>query len=301
MRSLLRPDIIKNPFIMVGFGSILVLVLALVFSGVMKMSFDSQKFGSADYGITYCRLEGEYLRMDLFYPSSGGPWPVLLFVHGGGWTEGDKAGVWTDPVNAGYLVVSINYRMAPDYLFPAMIQDVKCAIRYLKAHAKTYNLDPQRIALIGHSAGAHLVALAGLADERAGWDVGPFQEQSSRVQAVIPISGPYDLDVRFSPDIEMLIQNAFGSDQRSIASPVKYADPKDPPFLIIHGDEDSVVPVEQATLLQEALLKEGVPVELVVVKNAGHGLEPITGEIFPSSSQIFQQAILFLTQSLALP
>ncbi len=265
------------------------------------MSFDSQKFGSVDYGITYCHLDGEYLRMDLFYPSSGGPWPVLLFVHGGGWTEGDKAGVWTDPVNAGYLVVSINYRMAPDYLFPAMIQDVKCAIRYLKAHAKTYNLDPQRIALIGHSAGAHLVALAGLADERAGWDVGPYQEQSSRVQAVIPISGPYDLDVRFSPDVEMLIQNAFGSDQRSIASPVKYADPKDPPFFIIHGDEDSVVPVEQATLLQEALLKECVPVELVVVKNAGHGLEPITGEIFPSSSQIFQQAILFLTQSLALP
>jgi len=286
---------------MVGFGSILVLVFALVFSGVMKMSFDSQKFGSADYGIIYCRLEGEYLRMDLFYPSSGGPWPVLLFVHGGGWTEGDKAGVWTDPVNAGYLVVSINYRMAPDYLFPAMIQDVKCAIRYLKAHAKTYNLDPQRIALIGHSAGAHLVALAGLADERAGWDVGPYQEQSSRVQAVIPISGPYDLDVRFSPDVEMLIQNAFGSDQRSIASPVKYADPNDPPFFIIHGDQDSVVPVQQATLLQEALLKEGVPVELVVVKNAGHGLEPITGEIFPSSSQIFQQAILFLTQSLALP
>jgi len=287
----------------VGFVLILVLtlVLVLVFSGVIKMSFNSHKFGSADYEITYCNLEGEGLRMDLFYPSSGGPWPVLLYVHGGGWTEGDKAGVWTDPVNAGYLVVSINYRMAPDNLFPAMIQDVKCAIRYLKAHAKTYNLDPQRIALIGHSAGAHLVALAGLADERAGWDVGPYLEQSSRVRAVIPISGPYDLDAMFSPDVEMLIQNAFEPDQRSIASPVKYADPDDPPFFIIHGDEDSIVPVEQATLLTEVLHSEGVPVELVVVKNAGHGLEPITGKISPSGPQIFQQAVIFLNQSLALP
>ncbi|HMN60777.1 MAG TPA: alpha/beta hydrolase, partial [Anaerolinea sp.] len=88
-------------------------------------------------------------------------------------TEGDNDPLPVVPTTAGFLVVSINYRMYPAYRFPAMIEDVKCAIRYLRAHAAQFNLDPERIALIGHSAGGHLAALAGLAGEEAGWDRGP--------------------------------------------------------------------------------------------------------------------------------
>ena len=162
-------------------------------------TFDTAKYGTIDRDVTYCTQDGLAQAMDIYYPPSGGPWSGLIFVHGGGWAEGDKAPLPVNPAGAGYLVASINYRMYPAYRFPAMIEDVKCAIRYLRAHAAAYNLDPDRIALIGHSAGGHLAALAGLAGESAGWDTGPYLEQSSRVQAVVVMSGPTDLTREF-PD-----------------------------------------------------------------------------------------------------
>ena len=221
------------------------------------MTFDVAKLGTIEQDVTYCTVESHDLKMDVYYPASGGPWPGVIFVHGGGWTEGDKAPLPMVPTAYGYLVVSINYRMYPAYRFPAMIEDVKCAIRFLRAHADDYNLDPERIALIGHSAGGHLAALAGLVDESAGWDVGPYLEQSSRVQAVVDLSGPADLTGRFPDMAEELKVSVFGAAQWVSASPVTYARPDAPPFLIVHGEEDGVVPVEQAHRLHDALFEAG--------------------------------------------
>ena len=278
----------KRPALILASGIIILLVLTLIlkFSGIIIPSFDGSKFGTADYDVTYCRMDGLDLVMDLYYPDLGGPWPALVFVHGGGWMEGDKAGVDSSPAASGVLVVSINYRMVPDYQFPAMIEDLKCAIRFLHADARLYNMDPGHIALIGHSAGAHLTALAGLADKNTGWDVGQVLGRSSRVQAVADISGPSDLTRTFPDSVNELLQGVFGPQQLISGSPVTFASPGDPPVLIIHGDADPVVPIEQAYLLRDALSNAGVPVELLIVQNGGHGLEPVGDAITPTGSLI---------------
>ncbi len=137
-------------------------------------NFDPTKYGSIDLNIPYCTIDGHDQLMDVYYPPTGGPWPGLIFVHGGAWSEGDKQPLAFIPTDAGYLVVSINYRLYPAHRFPAMIEDVKTSIRFLRAHAESFNLDTQRIALVGHSAGGHLVALTGLVGSNAGWDQGAY-------------------------------------------------------------------------------------------------------------------------------
>ena len=259
-------------------------------------TFGTAKYGTLDRDVTYCTIDGRDLTMDVYYPGSGGPWPCLLWVHGGAWSEGDKAPVPVNLVGAGYLVASINYRMFPAYRFPAMIEDVKCAIRYMRAHAAAYNLNPDRIALAGHSAGGHLVALAGLADEGAGWDVGPYLDQSSRVQAVIDLSGPTDLTQRFPDDVEDLKDAVFGRASLASGSPVTYVHRGGPPFMIVHGEADEIVPVEQARLFHAALAAAGVPVEKVILENAGHGFEPVGGTVSPPLEHAFEAMLVFLSK-----
>ncbi len=263
------------------------------------MAFDATKLGTIEQDVVYCTLEGHKLTLDIYYPASGGPWPGVVFVHGGAWMEGDKAPLPVVPTASGYLVVSINYRMYPAYRFPAMIEDVKCAIRFLRTHAADYNLDPERIAVVGHSAGGHLAALAGLADERAGWDGGPYGEHSSRVQAVVAMSGPTDLTRRFVEAVEELKANVFGAEQWVSASPVTYARSDAPPFLIIHGDKDAIVPVEQAHRLHDALRQAGASSELMILQHAGHGFEPVDGTPTPAVEEALARMLAFLARALA--
>lgn len=259
--------------------------------------FDAKKYGTTAQDVIYCENDGQERKMDVYYPSSGGPWPCMIFIHGGGWSEGDKAPLPVVPTAAGILVVSINYRMYPAYRFPAMIEDVQCAIRYLRAHAAENNLDPERIALVGHSAGAHLAALAGLAEDSAGWGTGPYGEQSSKVQAVVSLSGPTDLSGSFTVWVTDLIENVFGARHRVSASPVTYVRQSAPPFLIIHGDADDVIPVEQARVLHNALTGAGAQSQLVILENAGHGFEPVNGPVTPSIEQTFGLILAFLMKS----
>jgi acetyl esterase/lipase len=261
---------------------------------VENIIFDAAKRGTVDRDVIYAVMAGRELAMDVYYPQTRGPWPGLIFIHGGGWSEGDKAPLPVVP--PGYLVASINYRLYPDHRFPAMIEDVKCAIRFLRAHAAACNLDPTRIALIGHSAGGHLAALAGLNGPDAGWDVGLYLEQSSQVQAVIEMSGPTDLKCTFPDWVEELKIDVFGADGLAAGSPVTYARRDAPPFLIVHGDADAVVPVEQAHLLHRTLLQAGAFSELIVVQNAGHGFEPVTGPISPLMDQVFNIMLAFLSR-----
>lgn len=259
-------------------------------------SFDPARLGGVESDVTYCEVEGVELKMDLHFPDEDdGPWPVTVYVHGGAWSGGDKtggAGFYdvTELVARGYLVVCLNYRLAPEYKFPAQIEDVKCAIRHLRAHAADYNLDPERIGAWGGSAGGHLVSLLGLTDPSAGFDSsGEYPDQSSRVKAVVDLFGPANLCRDFA--IQQVLNPVFGATSRrdSIlihASPITHASPDDPPFLIFHGEADEVVPLGQSQTLYESLIAVGVPATLVIVENAGHGFRPIGGEINPSRPEI---------------
>jgi acetyl esterase/lipase len=206
---------------------------------------------------------------------------------------GDKASVDTSMTAAGYLVVSINYRLYPEAFFPAMIQDVKCAIRSLRAHAADFNLDPDRIGLTGHSAGGHLAALAGLADESAGFDVGEYLDQSSRVQAVLVSAGPVDLGRSYPDYLTATIRDVFGQEQFASGSPVAYITPDDPPFFIMHGDWDDVVPLEQSQILYEQLVLAGIPAQLLIVHNGDHGYSPAGGALSPGWDEIYRMTTDF--------
>lgn len=260
--------------------------------------FDSSKLGTVEKDITYCTMNGVALKMDVYYPSeNNGRFAVTMYVHGGGWSKGDKtegAGALEVPAlqKAGFLVVSVNYRLAPQYPFPAMIEDVKCAVRSLRAHADEYNLDPNRIGVWGGSAGGHLVSLLGTTDKSAGFDVGEYLEYSSRVQAVVDMFGPADLTVDFAGNP---VDNPaiFGGFDPALASAVTYVTPDDPPFLLLHGEKDSLVPIEQSQILLAALQAAGVPAELVLVKNANHSFKPDGGQISPSRREIAQLVVNF--------
>lgn len=260
--------------------------------------------------LTYCTTtDGVKLTMDLYQPKKvDGPAPAVLYVHGGGWTGGDKsdgAGLLfkEELVRRGYMMAAINYRLAPKFAFPAQIEDVKCAVRYLRANAAKYNIDPKRIGAIGGSAGGHLVSLLGTSDQSAGWDVGENSDQSSRVQAVVDMFGPSDLKAMLagsSRPYALMIFNASGPDDPLLQkySPVTYITPDDPPFLILHGDRDEVVPLEQSQILYNKLKAADVPVEIVVVKNAGHGFIPVGGDIQPSMLELVQMVVDFFDKYL---
>lgn len=254
--------------------------------------FDAKKRGTIEKDVTYASIAGTDLKMDVYYPKSRGPWRGLIFIHGGAWSEGDKAPLTVVP--PGFLVTSINYRLYPYAHFPAMIEDVKCAIRYLRAHAVEYNLDPKRIALIGHSAGGHLAALAGLTWDSSLWVSGPYLDHSSQVKAVVELSGPTDLSKDFSEDVTNLIVDVFGKNQLQSSSPVTYARNDSPSFLIVHGDADDVVPVEQATFLHDALIKAGGRSKRIILKNVNHALEPVNGKPGQSFNLTMSRILLFL-------
>jgi len=259
--------------------------------------------------VTYCTLDGVELKMDIYRPQrSAAPTPALLYVHGGGWTGGDKRsgeGIRDIPklLARGYLVAAVNYRLAPRYKFPAMIEDVKCAVRFLRANAEQFSINPEKIGAWGGSAGGHLVALLGTADATAGWDVGQYLEQSSRVQAVVDMYGPTDLTVLFEGANPRLMEQVFGTSDRNSetlqkASPVNWVSSDDPPFLILHGERDPLVPISQSQIFYEKLRAAGVPATFVIVKNAGHGFAPLGGPISPSRQELTKMIGDFFDQYL---
>jgi acetyl esterase/lipase len=257
-----------------------------------------QRYGETLTNVAYCKTDDASQKMDIYFPDSGGPWPVLVYVHGGSWMRGDKseALMFAGGMTAqGYLVASINYRLYPPARFPAMIEDVKCAVRSLRAHASEYNVDPDRIGAMGVSAGGHLVSLLGTSDQSAGWDVGEYLDQSSRVQAVIAMAPVTDLTKNFpNADIEAMRHVGFGEDNIVQASPLTHVTSDDPPFLLIHGDHDELVPYEQSQLMYDRLVQMNVPAQLVIVKNATHSFTAPEGTLTPSPIEINQIILDFL-------
>ncbi len=209
-------------------------------------------------------------KLDLYIPGGKGPFPIIVHVHGGGWRTGDKAdprallGI-TALIHAGYAVASINYRLSSEAKFPAQIQDVKAAVRWLRANAKAYQLDADKIGAVGESAGGHLVALLGTSSEipeLEGLELGN-EGFSSRVQAVVDLFGPIDFlpNGELSGDeINKLETKLLGQplykrpDLVRKANPITYISSDDPPFLIMHGTHDRLVPPQQSKEFYDALV-----------------------------------------------
>jgi acetyl esterase/lipase len=226
-------------------------------------------------------------RLDLYLPALGADAPLIVWIHGGAFRMGSKEDrVPLEMLERGYAIASLNYRLSQHARFPAQIEDCKAALRWLRANAATYNLDPERFASWGESAGGHLAAMLGAAGDERSLEVGAHLEHSSRVQAVLDFFGPTDFlqmdahrlpegqvhDVADSPESELLggpIQERPAAVAR--ANPVSYVTAHAPPFLIVHGDRDPLVPYHQSTLLAAALEAAGVPVTLYTVVGAGHG------------------------------
>ncbi len=258
--------------------------------------FDLAVVGKIDRDVTFCTAEGVALKMDLYHPllTSSGLAPVVVNVHGGSWMGGDKARSETladipELVNRGYLVAAVNYRLAPKYKFPAQIEDVKCAVRYLRANAATYHLDPNRIGALGCSAGGHLVAMLGLTDGRAEFEgKGDYLTQSSRVQAVVAMSAPADFSLAsYNRTHAQIFANVFGATSSTDPiltrdSPVTYVSKNAPPFFIVGGDKDQTVPPQQSQVLYSRLIDVGASASLQIVKNAHHCLPDPTQTMEPS-------------------
>ncbi|HJS19385.1 MAG TPA: alpha/beta hydrolase [Anaerolineales bacterium] len=271
----------------------------------MNTTIPFEHYGEMLTNVAYCSADPAQT-MDIYFPASGGPWPAVVYVHGGGWMHGDKseAAMFAMGMSSlGYLVVSINYRLSPAATFPAMIEDVKCAIRALRAQAADYNLDPNRIAAMGASAGGHLVSLLGTTEAGSGWDVGEHLDQSSRVQAVISLAGLMDMSQPFpnaeGNDIETMNRIGFNESNKMEASPITHVTADDPPFLLIHGERDELVPYEQSQLMYERLVQANVPAQLVIVSNASHSFDSPDGNITPTLGEINQIILKFLVKYLA--
>jgi acetyl esterase/lipase len=239
--------------------------------------------------LAYVKGGHERQKLDLYVPEKAdGPLPVIVWVHPGAWMFGGKEECPAIPfLGKGYAVASINHRYSRQAPFPAQIEDCKAAIRWLRANAKTYNLDTERFGVWGASSGGHLSALLGTsADvkdlEGTQGETGP----SSRVQAVVDWFGPTDVakmggmhDNTDSPESRLLggpVQENKGKAER--ANPIAYVSKDDPPFLIMHGDRDNMVPFNQNELLYEALKKAGVDATFHPVKGAGHGTREFGSE-----------------------
>lgn len=249
-------------------------------------TFDASVLGSVERNVVYCTAEDETeLLMDVYYPAEyANAWPVMLFVHGGGWSSGSKNEFpLSGFTELGILGVSINYRLSPEVTFPAHIEDVKCAVRHLRANAAVYNLDPDRILAVGGSAGGHLVSLLGTTGDSGEFNTGPYLEFSSRVKAVVAISAPTDLGNWICDDpqkVEAYYLYVFDSTAKcnqpdekiTAASPVTYVSAEDVPFLLLAGTADDVVPYHQSEILHQALQEAGVSSQLVLVEGGDHGL-----------------------------
>ena len=259
------------------------------------------------------------LTLDLFLPPSGGaPHPIVVFLHGGGWmldSQGDEGVAGEDSMVAlarrGYVVVRPGYRLSAEARYPAQLMDTKDAIRWIKTYAATYNADPTRVAIWGSSAGGALAALVGTTCHQPQFDSKPAPRRGGGfgppaldpntngcVQAVVDWYGPVDLlaigsehtagvpphNYATAPEVAYLGCAVPQCPAGVVAatSAITYIDKSDPPFLIMHGTADKVVPVQQSQLLYKSLQAKGVPAQLILVPNANH--------IFMGIPQATQQA-----------
>ena len=256
----------------------------------------------------YREVDGIRLKGDFYLPESGdGAYPVVVLIHGGAWKSGDKSGMApyaAKLLERGYACFSINYRLIPEGRFPKDVNDCKAAIQWLERWSHRLNINPNRIAAWGGSAGGHLAAFIGATDDDDGFNATEYTT-SGRVEAVVPLYGVFDF-TGFDTDRGGLRGNAYFrpveggiADHLKRISPATYVTPDDPPVFLIHGVEDSLVPVEQSKGYYKLLQENGIRSELLLVEGAGHGLKPVRGtKMSPTWDEAIVAAIDFLDEVL---
>jgi acetyl esterase/lipase len=245
------------------------------------------------------------LRLDLYRPAGAdAPLPAVIFIHGGGWCGGEKADYREMAARVaahGYLCASINYRLSHQAPFPAAVEDCKCAVRWLRAHAAECGADAECIGALGASAGAHLAAMVALTPGRFEGE-GGWPDRSSAVQCAACYCGPFDLTADSTPILVQVVGQfvvASGSEDlaavRRQASPIHHVAPGAPPFLLVHGDRDEAVPIEQSEQFCARLGAAGVAVEFIRVRNGGHGHDPAAApNAQPDSAAVLTRLLGFL-------
>ncbi|MEE2826940.1 MAG: alpha/beta hydrolase [Planctomycetota bacterium] len=231
--------------------------------------------------IEYTRGEDYRLTLDVYEPEGEGPFPAVLAIHGGAWRSGSKITMLRHAwklASAGYVVVAINYRHAPEHKFPAQIHDCKQAVRWMRKHASQYSIDPDRIAAFGYSAGGHLAALLGTTSAEGQLE-GPGEttgngQLSARVQAVI--AGGAVCDFSWIDPESTLLKYWIGATRETdpaaylAASPIHYISKEAPPFFFYHGKKDAIVPFSSAERMHRKLTEQGTPSKFIPVAGKGH-------------------------------
>lgn len=245
--------------------------------------------------VTYGKGGSSELKLDIARPAGDGPFPAIVFIHGGGWYQGSREryrDMIREAAERGYVAATISYRLmkfdqekkettTAEPRFPTQIHDAKAAVRWLRANAGKYRLDTDRIGVTGESAGGHLSLLVGLTDAKADLEgSGGNPDQSSRVHAVVNVFGPTDMAKCYeTSSVAWIFRLFMGGTPEEVpavyqaASPVTYVSSDDPPVLTIHGDKDALVPIAQARLLDEKMKAAGAEHTLLLLKGQGHGFQ----------------------------
>jgi acetyl esterase/lipase len=224
----------------------------------------------------------EKLMMNVAVPKEcPAPRPCVVLIHGGGWMGGkrqDFDGLAREVAAHGYTTATVSYRLAPKHPFPAQVEDVRCSVRYLRAHAEKYGIDPKRIGAAGASAGGHLAMMLGVLDDDDPLQgTGGWADQSSRVQCVVSYFGPTQLIGTFPEASTEILRKFIGGTpaekeaEYKAASPITYVTRDDPPMLLFQGTKDVLVPHDQATQFADALSEAGVPGRIEILVGANHG------------------------------
>jgi acetyl esterase/lipase len=234
------------------------------------------------------------LKLDLYRPddAAASPFPIVVFIHGGGWHGGDKES-YRDPAlrvaSHGYLCASIDYRLSGEAPFPAPLEDCKCAVRWLRAYAADCGGDPEHIAAWGHSAGGHLAAMLALTPGRFEGDSGS-PDFSSAIQCALCYSTPYDL-AALEQHLGFALEQFLADGGTERASPMTYITPTAVPLLVGHGDQDDLVPVEQADRFVAAVRNVGAPIEYIRLHGVGHDLPQCRDDVLTSALRFLDRTL----------
>ncbi len=230
--------------------------------------------------IEYGNVDGYSLKLDAYLPEEGGPHPVLVCIHGGGWRGGDKGGFAREGIRCaqdGIAVFSLNYRLSDVATYPAAVDACVAAMRFIRANAERFGIDADRMAVKGGSAGAHLSLMMAFLEPEDDEVNAQGEPIENRVLCVVSQSGPTDFTAVDKMKGESALVKFMGGpyeenrESYEQASPVTHLSADDPPALLLHGDVDRTVPYTQAVILRDRMEEVGVPVELVTIEGGGHG------------------------------